>query len=114
MMTNKTNSYLVVWDCYGLESLFNITDWSFKATYNTLMELAPPTHIPLNELMLRARYNPQRNYEIYTFQANKDVTELSLREAFDADPQYMADWVRKNGSKLYSDRETEKGKRVIT
>jgi hypothetical protein len=111
MMTNKTNTYLAVWDCYGLESLFNVTEWSFKTTYNTLMELPPP-YIPFNELMLRARYNPQRNYEIYTFNADNDVTELSLREAFDADPQYMADWVRKHGNKLYSDRISDKEKRI--
>jgi len=113
MMTNKTNAYLVVWDCYGLESLFNITDWSAKSTYNALMELPQP-YIPLNELMLRARYNPQRNYEIYTFNADDDVTEHSIREAFEADPQHMADWVRKHGSQLYSDRVNDTLKRVIT
>jgi hypothetical protein len=114
MMMSKTNTYLVVWDCYGLESLFNITEWSAKSTYNSLMELAPPPNIPLNELMLRARYNPQRNYEIYTFNAEDDVAESSIREAFDADPQHMADWVRKHGNQLYSYRVTDNQKRVIT
>jgi hypothetical protein len=113
MMMSKTNTYLAVWDCYGLESLFNITEWSAKSTYNALMELHQP-YIQFNELMLRARYNPQRNYEIYTFNADDDVAESSIREAFDADPQHMADWVRKHGNQLYSDRVTDNQKRVIT
>jgi hypothetical protein len=113
MMTSKTNAYLAVWDCYGLESLFNMTEWSSKATYNSLMELAPPPNIPFNELMMRARFNPQRNYEIYTFTSEKDVTEESLRAAFETNPQHMVDWIRKHGEKLWSDRISDKEKRVI-
>lgn len=111
-MTTKTNMFLAVWDCYGLESLFNLTEYNAKCTYNVLMELPLPESIPLNALMLRARMNPQRNYEIYTFNTEPDVTEEMLRESFENAPQGTVDFIRKNGRSLWSDR-LVKDKRVI-
>lgn len=109
---SKTNQYLAVWNCYGLESLFNVTQYMQQCTYNTLMELPLPGSIPLNLLLLRARNNPQRNYEIYLFDCESDVTEDMLRESFEVTPQVMADHIRKNGHKFWSDRVIE-DKRVI-
>lgn len=109
---NKTNTYLAVWDCYGLESLFNVTQYMQQCTYNTLMELPLPESIPLNHLLLRARNNPQRNYEIYVFDCDSDVTEDMLRESFETVPQGIVDYIRKNGHQIWSDRQIE-DKRVI-
>jgi len=109
---SKTNQYLAVWDCYGLESLFNVTQYMQQCTYNTLMELPLPESIPLNHLLLRARNNMQRNYEIYVFDVEEDVTETMLRESFEVAPQGIVDYIRKNGTQIYSDR-AEKNKRVI-
>lgn len=111
-MMNKTNTYLAVWDCYGLESLFNVTQYMQQCTYNTLMELPLPESIPLNHLLLRARNNPQRNYEIYVFDCDSDVTEDMLRESFETVPQGIVDYIRKNGHQIWSDRQIE-DKRVI-
>lgn len=112
MTMSKTNIYLAVWDCYGLESLFNLTEWNSKCTYNILMELPLPPTIPYNQLLLRARMNSERNYEIYTFTTEEDVTEEMLRESFEVAPQYMVDHVRKNGHKLFCNRLIE-DKRVV-
>lgn len=109
---SKTNQYLAVWDCYGLESLFNVTQYMQQCTYNTLMELPLPESIPLNHLLLRARNNMQRNYEIYVFDVEEDVTETMLRESFETAPQGIVDYIRKNGTQIYSDR-VEKDNRVI-
>jgi hypothetical protein len=111
-MMNKTNQYLAVWDCYGLESLFDVTKYMRECTYNTLMELPLPESIPLNHLLLRARNNSQRNYEIYLFDCEADLSEDMIREGFKTTPQAMVDFVRKNGHVIYSDRATE-DKRVI-
>jgi hypothetical protein len=110
---SKTNQYLAVWDCYGLECLYNLTEYNAKCTYNTLMELPLPNTIPLDHLMMRARFNPQRNYEIYTFTAEEDVTFEMLQESFKAAPQGIVDYIRKNGQQIYSDRATDNEKRVI-
>lgn len=112
-MMSKTNQYLAVWDCYGLESLFNVTQYMQQCTYNTLMELPLPESIPLNHLLLRARNNTQRNYEIYLFDCESDITEDMLRESFNTAPQGMVDYIRKNGQQIYSDRATDKEKRII-
>lgn len=111
-MMSKTNEYLAVWDCYGLESLFDVTKYMRQCTYNTLMELPLPESIPLNHLLLRARNNSHRNYEIYTFKVEEDVTEEMLREAFETNPQHIVNHIRKNGRQIYSDR-NEKNLRVI-
>jgi hypothetical protein len=101
-----------MWDCYGLEYLCNLTEWSEKATYDTLMEKSVSPGPPINALLLRARFNPQRNYEIYTF--NTDELDYEhIKVAFEASPQGMADWIRKNGQQMYSARMTDKDKRVI-
>ena len=112
-MMNKTNQYLAVCDCYGLEILFNVTQYMQQCTYNTLMELPLPESIPLNHLLLRARNNPQRNYEIYVFDCESDITENMLRESFEVAPQGIVDYIRKNGQQIYSDRLSDKDKRLI-
>jgi hypothetical protein len=78
-----------------------------------------PTNQPLNEiskflhyLQMRARFNPQRNYEIYMVHTVEGVDEQDLKELFERNPQGSADLVRVQGVKLYSDRETTK--RVIS
>lgn len=112
-MTSKTDTYLAMWDCYGLECLYNLTEWSEKMTYNTLMELPLPGAPPVDALMMRARFNPQRNYEIYTFNTEDDLSEEAITEAFENNPQHMVNWVRKNGRSMYSNRLMDKEKRVI-
>ena len=65
----------------------------------------PSARIPnLNFLILRARANPQRNYEIYTVQVEADVSLKDIREMFKDSPQDIVDLVRARGHKLYSDR----------
>jgi hypothetical protein len=102
-----------MWDCYGLECLYNLTEWSKKMTYNTLMEKPLPNSPPIDALMMRARFNPQRNYEIYTFNTEHGLPEEDIREAFENNPQSMVDFIRKHGQKMWSDKVTDKEKRVI-
>jgi hypothetical protein len=57
---------------------------------------------------LRAQANPQRHYEIYVLEVQDGITVEDVRVAFEADPQEMADTVRRIGHKFYSDRAPEK------
>ena len=52
-------------------------------------------------LLLRARVNSQRQYEIYEFNSTLSYTEL--KDAFNTSPQPIVEWIRKNGVKVYSD-----------
>jgi hypothetical protein len=67
----------------------------------------------LNHIMLRARVNSQRHYEIYTCEATDGITAEDIREMFDASPQTAADTIRRLGHCLHSDR-AERHKVLIT
>jgi hypothetical protein len=115
----KASHYLAVWDMYGLECLLNIDklqkeheDWEKKKIWATLKEenfndVEPK--LPLQFMLLRARTNSQRQYEIYEF--NSTLNDEDLKLAFNQQPQVVVDFIRKHGYKIYSDR-TEK-KQVI-
>ena len=107
----KQYNFLVVWDMLGLESIFSIDDatqeienYEKNKVWKTLKEEVVgkrPNPIPLQMLIMRARYNSQRNYEIYTFKSSFNMNEV--RKLFSDDPQLIAEWIRENGYKIYSD-----------
>ena len=107
----KTKHYLAVWDCNGLESLHDVdyhmdryNEWEKQQVVAILKEEpapAKPTGIPLQMLILRARFNSQRAYEIYEFTSTLKYKELA--EAFNNNPQPIVEWIRENGKKVYSD-----------
>lgn len=108
-MTN----YLAMWDMYGLECLFNVTEWSKKKTWAVLKDEPFEQGPSIQMMMLRARMNSQRCYEIYAFVADDELTEESIRTAFAESPQSIVEFIRKNGEKIYSDRSMTE-KQVIT
>jgi uncharacterized protein (DUF2249 family) len=63
---------------------------------------------PIHYFILRARFNPQRHYEIYSFEST--LAEDELTSIFDHDPQFIVDCIRAHGNKIYSDRETHDNK----
>ena len=117
----KGNSFLVVWDMLGLESIFSIDDamaevenYEKDKVWKTLKEEPigkKPNPIPLQMLIMRARFNSQRNYEIYTF--NTTMTMNEVRTFFADDPQPIVDWIRENGNKIYSDYVKQERKMIV-
>lgn len=106
------NLFLLSWDMQGLESCINITEIEKEATWNALQDQPTPklSHI-VNSVMLRARYNSQRHYEIYTVTVADGISDEDIREMFDRDPRGSAELIRVRGHKVYSDRidpETQK------
>jgi hypothetical protein len=100
-----------MWDMLGLECIFDvgaakdeIEQWEKEAIWSTLKEQShskKPNPIPLQMMLLRARMNSQRSYEIYEFTATMDIDEV--KQIFKDDPQIIVDWIRENGHKIYSD-----------
>lgn len=103
------NLFIISWDCTGIEAVINITDYEKETTWATLKDQDPPVRLGsiVNHLMLRARANSQRHYEIYTMQVQEGITDEDIRGMFDADPQGSADLIRDRGNKIYSDRYNE-------
>ena len=113
--------FLVSFDCNGLETLQDITEyhpdnWDKNQLLALMMGKAykkAPIHQQIGMMIMRARANTQRHYEIYIQQAEDDITASDFAQAFNSNPQFWADYVRENHSvKLYSDR-VPKGSRVI-
>jgi hypothetical protein len=111
-----------MWCNEGLECIYDVAaakqeieNWEKETIFSILKEenyAGPkPNPIPLNQMILRARMNSQRSYEIYEFNSALDID--GVKELFKTDPQIVVDWIRKNGYKTYSDYVDEKSRVVI-
>jgi hypothetical protein len=118
---NKAKHYLAMWDMQGLECLFDVdlhmnkyNEWEKQKIVSILKEERIPEQpqgIPLQMLILRARANSQRVYEIYEF--NSTVKYDELKEAFNDNPQPIVEWIRENGKKVYSDYVDQARKMIV-
>lgn len=111
--TSNTITWVAMWDMYGLELLINVTEWEHKRTIAILKEEKLTGYPNLNMMIVRARVNFQRHYEIYSFQTT-DLSEKGIINQFNNDPQAMVDLIRSKGEKIYSDRSTSDHRQVIT
>jgi hypothetical protein len=100
---SKHNIFAIMWDCNGLEAVEPVPDSSL-ATFAVLQGKKPPKMPNINMWALRARFNSQRNYEIYVISADSGIGEQDIVSMFEADPQTAADTIRRLGHKFYSDR----------
>ena len=111
----KTTRFVVMWDMNGLESLINVSkiekehqQWEKENIFRVLKEdntTLKPAHVPLDMMILRAKFNSQRHYEIYTF--DSELSEQDIIKTFEDSPQVIADAIRNVGYKFYSDRATK-------
>jgi hypothetical protein len=117
----KTKHYLAMWDMQGLECLFDVdlhmskyNDWEKQKVVAILKEQRipdQPAGIPLQMMLLRARVNSQRIYEIYEF--NSTMAYDELKEAFNDNPQPVVEWIRENGKQVYSDYVKQERKMIV-
>jgi hypothetical protein len=117
----KTKHYLAMWDVLGLESLHDVdshmdkyNEWEKQKVVAILKEEripSQPTGIPLQMMLLRAKVNSQRAYEIYEF--NSTMAYDDLKEAFEIDPQPIVEWIRSNGKQVYSDYVKQERKMIV-
>ena len=117
----KTKHYLAMWDMLGLESLHDVdvhmdkyNEWEQQKVVAILKEEripSQPSGIPLQMMLLRAKVNSHRSYEIYEF--NSTMAYDDLKEAFEIDPQPIVEWIRSNGKKVYSDYSTQERKLIV-
>jgi len=67
----------------------------------------------VQRILIRARANSQRHYEVYTIQTAHGITEQDLRDMFNNNPQHAADLIRERGNQLYSDRVTQRTQVIV-
>lgn len=126
---SKHNLFLLSWDMTGLETVLDLTtldklheDAEKKRMWAILSD--PELRDPGNQtgsmmsqivqnILLRARVNSQRHYEVYTIQTSPSITEKDMWELFNGNPQVAADLIRENGNKLYSDRVDQRTQVIV-
>jgi hypothetical protein len=89
-------------------------EWDKKKIVSILKEEKlpeKPPQIPLQHMILRARVNSQRCYEIYEFNSTMGYKELT--KVFNDDPQPVVEWIRENGKKVYSDYVKQNRKMIV-
>jgi hypothetical protein len=98
----KSRVYICYWDCNGFETIVDCTSWERQSLMNTIAgkELTPAP-VNLNSMMMRARFNPQRNPEIWSFNTTYDIDADDLWQLADENPQALVDMIRDRGKKLY-------------
>ena len=94
---------LAMWCSEGLECVIDITAEEKKCMWAELRGKKYKPGFSLDTLKLRAQFNNQRHYEIYTFDSG-DFSLTDVRNLFETTPQAIVDFVRENGTKIYSDR----------
>ena len=111
--------WLAFWCREGFEYLDDITQyekWDQQQLVNILTD-QPRQTCPLDQLIwnlkLRARFNSDREYELYAFQSQPDVTRESVQQWADSDPQSLVDWIRSNGIKIYSDYHKTRVRKIV-
>ena len=102
----RNSVFAIMWCCDGLEAVERVPDPADR-TFALLKGIEPPRPPNINTWALRARYNTQRNYEIYIITAVPGITKDDIWDMFEADPQSAADTIRRIGEKYYSDRATK-------
>ena len=98
------HNFLVMWDCNGLECVIDITEQEQMRAWAQLQGQDGPSMTNLNMLVLRARYNSQRHYEIYAVTAQEGITREDIAQMFEDSPQIAADTIRRLGRCIHSDR----------
>jgi hypothetical protein len=105
-----TNAYLIYWCSEGLESVTPIGQYEQIDVDNTfrILQDQDPVRNPVNTIIqtmiLRARYNSHRHYELYAITAVDGIMGPDIERMFELDPNQAAQVIRKIGVKLYSDR----------
>lgn len=103
---NSSNKYkfLLMWDCKGLEYIYDLGSWERRKVWDALKGVETTDNpARLQVLLLRARYNSHRHYEIYILETT-DIDKETIIELFQSEPQRIVDLIRQYGHKLHSDR----------
>ena len=129
MAKQKHNVFLLSWDMTGLESLIDLTTLEKLRVEEEKIRMMkilsdPDARDPgdqsgsvLNQIVqnivLRARVNQQRHYEVYTIQTVTGITRQDLWDMFNNDPQSASELIRERGNQLYSDRVNKRTQLIV-
>jgi hypothetical protein len=91
--------YLAYWDCLGFECIIDLTEIDKRAMWNSLKGEETRRFEAVPMMIMRARANPQRSPEIWTFQSEVDIE--TLKQYSSDSPQALADLIREHGNSVF-------------
>jgi hypothetical protein len=97
-MEDKSELYLAYFDSLGFECVINLSAHEKRAMWNVLAD-KEPDRLPVHMMIMRAKANPQRFPEIWTFWSS--VPRKQLLEYATESPQTLADSIRRIGTKVF-------------
>ena len=110
------NAFIFSWDMYGIESIIPISQYEQVDKENLIRILKDekPVRNPINSiiqsLILRARFNSQRHYEIYAIDCDPSLDLAFWQAQWNEHPQETAEIIREKGHRLFSDRAPDESK----
>ena len=99
--------YLAYFDSLGFECVLDLNDVDKKAMW-TALQGKEAERLPIGYLIMRAKANPQRFPEIWTFHSELDKQTI-MQYTTDM-PQALADAIRENGNPVFI---TKREKEII-
>lgn len=96
--------FIISWDDLGVEAVHDINAEQSKRVEAALREEAYEHQDPvqlLEMILLRARFNTPRNYNVYAINMPDHLTEDAVRLMFEENPEIMFELVKKKGVKFY-------------
>jgi len=91
--------FIAYFDSLGFECVENLTEWDKKIMWAQLSD-KPVTHkFPVGAMIMRAKANPQRSPEIYTFWS--ELSNKEIKTIAEETPQLLADLLRAQGEPVY-------------
>ena len=104
----SANFYIAYWDTLGFETIIDLTGQDKQAMWAELKGEQPKRLQAVPFLIMRAKSNPQRFPEVWTFQS--EVDEKQLWQYATTHPQELADLIREHGTRVFV---TKREKEVI-
>lgn len=118
-MNTNTKTFLFSWDMTGIESIIEISvyDQFEKDNLLRILKEEPVVRNPVNtiirNILLRARFNSQRHYEVYVVNCDETLDEEFWEIQWKELPQETADLIRERGHCLYSDRMSKNQIKIV-
>lgn len=112
---DDSTTFLLSWDMTGIEAVVDISLFEKEAVWDTLQDKSSSGKLNsmLNHILIRARANAHRHYEVYTVHIAGKMSEDDVRSMFRNDPQGMVDLVRDRGNKIHSNRLNEAYQTIV-
>lgn len=112
-MSEQTNDFVIFWNKYGLEYIEDITGKRQRYTMSLLAGNIPPDAPNINAMEWRARFNPDREYELYALKCSPDITQEYIEQMFDENPQEIVNLIRSHGIRFFGKSMEPDVKQVI-